>query len=396
MKKLVALALVLVLLLGVLAGCASKTPSTETAAPDASTSSDSNQTEASSETEASTETEAPKELDTVTVVFPRSLECLDDMAYYCAEQMGYFEQEGIKLVMQEATNPDDVTLVASGQADFANPSANLILTSIEAGLPIKVASGYDAINIFGFSALNGSGIETIDDIKGHTVALGDAAWATIAAPTLIAAGIDPETDIEYVVCGDSRYQMVAEGQADILFTWISEYDQLIGQGFDFNYIDGNEILQCFANSFVGNVELMEQRKDVYTRFFRALDKGMYFMYCNPEAAADIVCNTYPAIDISWDGAVGVAKGRIDQAFDLGGKLVSYYVDEVGIGYMTDEKWIALMEKDVEAGVISEVLDPSICYTNDIIPGPLSAEDKAQCETDAAAYTCSSAVYKAAH
>lgn len=395
MKRITALTLALVLLLGILAGCASQAVTSETNTPSTDAPS-ATPADSASNTDADSSAEAPEKLDTVTVVFPRSLECLDDMAYYCAEQMGYFEQEGINLVMQEATNPDDVTLVASGQADFANPSANLILTSIEAGLPIKVASGYDAINIFGFSALNGSGIDSIDDLKGHTVALGDAAWATIAAPTLIAAGIDPDKDIEYVVCGDSRYQMVAEGKVDILFTWISEYDQLIGQGFDFNYIDGNEILQCFANSFVGNVDLMEERKDVYTRFFRALDKGMYFMYCNPEAAADIVCNTYPAIDISWEGAVGVAKGRIDQAFDLGGKLVSYYVDEVGIGYMTDEKWIALMEKDVEAGVISSVMDPSICYTNDIIPGPLSAEDKAQCESDAAAYVCTSAVYKSAN
>lgn len=336
------------------------------------------------------------ELQTVKVVMPRDIECLDDMAMWIGDSQGYFEEQGLKLEMISGSNPSDIQMVSTGQADLACPSPNVTMAQIEAGVPVKIVSGYDAINIYGFSAVNGKGIDTWEDLKGKTIALGDASWESIAAPTLIAAGLDPEKDVEYVVNGDSRYQMVSEGQVDVLFTWISEYEQLKGMGYDFNYLDGSEILEVFGASWVAGTDFFDEKGETLQKFLYALQKSIYFMYLNPEAAADITCNQFPEIEVEWDGALGCANGRVGQALGVEGSLEEYFVDEVGVGYMSDEAWNTVIDNAVKAGVIKEKLNVEDCYSDELLPELLSDEDKADAKADAEAYQCTSKVYESAH
>lgn len=332
------------------------------------------------------------EMTEVTFVVPRGMESLDDMALWSAEHLGYFEEEGIDFNMEQAFGTSDIKMIATGQADFGYPSPNLILASIEQGLPVKAVSAADAINIFGMAVKSDSDIKTWEDLKGKTVALGDAAWATIAAPTITAAGLDPENDIENVVAGDSRYQMVNEGKVDALFTWISEYEQLKGQGFDFIYLDGNEELQVLSNPIITNDQLIKDNPDLIKGFNRAFAKGLYFVYVNPEAAADIVLNKFPSIQISWEGAVSTAHGRNKQAFGTDQATTDKILSD-GIGFMAPDKWELNVDWAQKVGVTQDKIDPSKVFTNDFID---KNWDKSKVEADAKSYQFTSQVYKDAH
>lgn len=329
---------------------------------------------------------------TVRFVVPRSLECMDDMALWSADHLGYFKEEGIVFQMEQAFGTSDIRMIAMGQADFGYPSPNLILASIEAGLPIKAVCAADAINIFGMAVRADSGIKTWADLKGRTIALGDAAWATIAAPTVSAAGLDPDKDIEYIVAGDSRYQMVNEKKIDALFTWISEYEQLKGQGFDFIYLDGNKVLPVLANPVITNDALIARNPDLVTRFCRAMMKGLYFVYKNPEGGADVVLNRFPAIQITWEGALGCASGRNQQAFGTDDATARQILAD-GIGFMAPAKWDEVIFWAEKVGVIEKSIAPEKVFTNAL----LDLEwDRAKVEADAKAYVCNSQVYKDAH
>jgi ABC-type nitrate/sulfonate/bicarbonate transport system substrate-binding protein len=327
-------------------------------------------------------------LEKVVFVVPRSLECLDDMALWSADYLGYFKEEGIEFRMEQAFGTTDIRMIATGQADFGYPSPNLILSSIQEGLPIKAVCAADAINIFGMAVRADSGIRTWADLKGKTIALGDAAWATIAAPTVSAAGINPDTDIQYIVAGDSRYQMVNEKKIDVLFTWISEYEQLKGQGFDFIYLDGNEILPVLSNPIITSDRLIAQKPDLIKRFNRAFTKGLYFVLSNPEAGADIVLNKFPAIQITWDGALGVANGRNLQAFGTNEATKQEILSD-GIGFMAPEKWGAVIQWAQKVGVINSNIPGNQAFTNDYLDFTWS---RAAVEADAKAYKCTSTVY----
>lgn len=386
MKKITASVLALLLGLAAFAGCTSSGDASS--APPADSPADNSTAAPESSSVPADEVTSEQ----ITFVVPRGMECMDDMALWSADYLGYFKEEGIEFNMEQAFGTSDIKMIATGQADFGYPSPNLILASIEEGLPVKAVSAADAINIFGMAVKADSNITTWEDLKGKTIALGDAAWATIAAPTVTAAGLDPDTDIEYIVAGDSRYQMVNEGKIDALFTWISEYEQLKGQGFDFIYLDGNAVLPVLANPIITNNNLIETNPDLVKRFNRAFAKGVYFVHCNPEAAADVVLNKFPSIQITWEGALGCAEGRNKQAFGTDQATTDQILKD-GIGIMPSEKWDSVIDWAQKVGVIKEKIDPAEVFSNEMVD---TSWDKAQVEADAATYQFTSQVYTDAH
>ena len=328
-------------------------------------------------------------LRTVKMCLTRTAEVLEDTPFWVAQNLGYLEQEGLTIEMIETIGTTDCKMVATGQADFAVPGPSLILQSIEEGLPIKVVCAYDAINIWGLCVLTGAEWQTFEDMKdaqakyGHklTVALGDASWESLVTPTLVAAGIDVENDLEFVVAGDNRYVQVAEGNLDILFTWPGEAYQLIGQNYDFNYIDGHEILQTNSNSIITNLNMIENEPEVVEGFCRALCKGIYFTKYNPEAAAAVSCSQWPNIDVTWKAAVYVQEGRNYQMF---GKPGSETETErlANIGMSTKEGWALNVETMLSSGVISTDIPLDTIYTNDFVD---LTWDRSAVEADADAY-----------
>ena len=170
-----------------------------------------------------------------------------------------------------------------------------------------------------------------------TVALGDASWESLVTPTLVAAGIDPAEDLEFVVAGDQRYVQVAEGTLDILFTWPGEAYQLMGQGYDFKYIDGNEVLKTCSGGIITSLDMIENEPEVIEGFVRALCKGIYFTKYNPEAAAAVSCDQWPNIDVTWETAVAVQEGRNYQMFGPeGGEEEQKLLENIGISW--EDKW----------------------------------------------------------
>ena len=334
------------------------------------------------------------ELRTVKMCLTRTAEVLEDTPFWVAENLGYLAEEGLKLEMIETIGTTDCKMVATGQADFAVPGPSLILQSIEQGLPIKVVCAYDAINIWGLCVLNDSPYQTFEDMKdavskyGHklTVALGDASWESLVTPTLVAAGIDPAEDLEFVVAGDNRYVQVAEGALDILFTWPGEAYQLIGQGYDFKYIDGNDVLKTNSNSIITNTDLIANEPEVVEGYVRALCKGIYFTKYNPEAAAAVSCNQWPNIDITWKAAVYVQEGRNYQMFGKPGSETEATLLE-NIGHSWDDKWQLNVDTMIESGVISTEIPLEDIFTNDFVD---TTWDRAAVEADADAYDWESA------
>lgn len=328
------------------------------------------------------------ELRTVKMCLARTAEVLEDTPFWVAQNLGYLAEEGLTLEMVETIGTTDCKMVATGQADFAVPGPSLILQSIEEGLPIKVVCAYDATNIWGLCVLTDSPYQTFEDMAGAvekygrklTVALGDASWESLVTPTLVAAGINPAEDLEFVVAGDNRYVQVAEGELDILFTWPGEAYQLIGQNYDFIYIDGNEVLKTCSNPIITNLDMIEKEPEVVEGYVRALCKGIYFTKYNPEAAAAVSCAQWPNIDVTWKAAVYVQEGRNYQMFGKPGSEEEATLLE-NIGYSWEDKWQLNVDVMLESGIISEAIPLDRIFTNEFI----TEWDKAQVEADADAY-----------
>lgn len=327
-------------------------------------------------------------LDKVTFVSPTALESYDYLAIYAADYLGYFEEEGIDVELVEQIGADDVRMIASGTAQFGYPSPGVFMSSIDAGIDNVVGiCNYDSIQIFGIAVNKDSEIKSFEDLKGKDVALYNESWTSLLAPLLDKSGLAMD-DINMVSYGDGRYEAVSSGKAAGLGTWLSEYHQLVGQGYKFRYLDGNSICPQVSNSLCTNKELLEKDPDLVKRFVRAFTKGMYFCYCNPEAAADITLLTCPNLEIDWEGARGASEGDVMQIFGTTKEDQKKMVEK-GIGLFEMEYCQNAADNLKASGAIKNDLDASKYYTNDYID---TGWDKASVEEDAANYKCSSEAY----
>lgn len=184
-----------------------------------------------------------------------------------------------------------------------------------------------------------------------------------------------------MVAGDQRYVQVAEGTLDILFTWPGEAYQLMGQGYDFKYIDGNEVLKTCSGGIITSLDMIENEPEVIEGFVRALCKGIYFTKYNPEAAAAVSCDQWPNIDVTWETAVAVQEGRNYQMFGPeGGEEEQKLLENIGISW--EDKWKLNVDSMLETGIISTDIPVEDIFTNEFVD---LTWDRSQVEADADAY-----------
>ena len=245
--------------------------------------------------------------------------------------------------------------------------------------PFKSVYQVDNCNIFGYCVKPDSGIKSIADLKGKTIALGDAAWNTISDPILIAAGVDP-SEVTYVTAGESRAQMVDSGQADAVMTWYKEFELWNGQGITLDWLAGEDVIQLtggcltFANSFIENPD----NTDLIKRFVKAYAMGSYFTYLNPVAATEITMNKFPSLDVDFKWALQSIEHLIyiDNGKD---------VEEHGYGWHNPEKWEVQMEACRNGGTLTRTdLELDEIYTNDYVEAANSFDMK-RVEEDAHNY-----------
>jgi ABC-type nitrate/sulfonate/bicarbonate transport system substrate-binding protein len=323
------------------------------------------------------------ELTKVKFVLPRTIEVLEDTPFWVAKTQGYWEEEGLDVTIEQSFGTTDGKMVATGQADFAVPGPSYIITQVANELPIKAVFQYDAVNIWCMAFRKDSGIKTWADMKGKTVALGDASWELLITPTLVAAGLDPKKDLTFVVAGENRFTMVQEKKIDILFTWIGEVYQLIPQGFDFDFLYGDDVLKNCSNAIIASTDTIKNNPELIEKFCRGLAKGMYFTYLNPEAGADISCAQFPGIKISWKGAVAVQDGRVAQNFGFTEESNAQLLEKIGFAF--EDKWNLTMEWTVKTvPELKGALPLDTIYTNEFIDAA-NDWDRADVEKNATDY-----------
>lgn len=332
-------------------------------------------------------------LDQVTFVSPTALESFDYLAIYAGQKLGYFKDEGIDLKLVEQTGTDDMKMLASGQAQFAYPSPGVMWSCIDAGITdVKAICNYDSIQIFGIAVNKNAGISSFADLKGKNIAIATESWAPLLAPVLSSAGLSTK-DVNMVTYGDGRYEAVGSGSVPALGTWLSEYTQLVGQGYDLDYLDGNQGAPQVSNSLCTSKEVMESNPDLVQRFVNAFTKSMYFCYCNPEAAADATLLACPNLDIDWKGALGAAKGDVQQFFGISEEDQKNTIN-AGIGKFDDTMCQNAATNLYKAGTVSKEYKAADYYTNEF--SEKISWDKTKVEQDAKDYKCTSPQYKKAN
>lgn len=321
-------------------------------------------------------------------VSPRgTLEVMDDYPLWVAQELGYFEELGVDVTLEPGPlgGANVMSLLPAGQADVGYPSPGVLAASIDAEIPVTLGFGMIAGQTFNFAFPAGSDIETVQDLEGKTISLGSAAWEPIVNPILAEAGVDLDS-VTYVEAGPQWGQVVDQGRADAALSWEGLRAQWDAIGLEFDYLIGTEFSDDPSNGYAIRVADLED-EDVYSTlacFFQGLAMGLEFSRLNPQAAAEITYEQFPALQEQMTPELALES--------MGQILVLYnmtYEQGLGYGYSDLEAWQGYLDRISELGQVEEPIAAEEAVTNEFVEFA-NAFDAERVAADAEAYEVSEA------
>jgi NitT/TauT family transport system substrate-binding protein len=278
-----------------------------------------------------------------------------------AKEKGYYADEGLDVTIQEGQGSNSTaSLVAGGKSEFGyadGPSG------------ITVASqGGDLINIgpilqtngFSVMSLKESGIETIADLEGKSVALQPGtAQASLFDAVLAANDVDPSS-VEIVNLDPSALvASLLQGSVDAITAGAdSQGVQLRAQGADINevlYRDAG--VPTVGLSMLTQASYAQEHPDIVKAFVSASLKGWDDAREDPAAAAEIVAKQFP------DGA---QVEQIEDQFAVDAELLCA-PGATGLGRVPDENWQTTYDLMVDYLDLPTTKPITAYYTTDYLP-----------------------------
>ena len=314
----------------------------------------------------------------VRVGFPASVASFTWSPLLIAQQMGYFDEEGIDVVFEQSYSSSATRMVAANQVEFSTPGPHLTAAGIENDMEIISVFQWFPVDIFGFAIMEDSDMQTVADLEGKKIGTHTPTTANQVIPIIEAAGVNADS-VEMIPVADARLQQLSEGTVDAVWTWDGEWQQWKAEGMNVRYLSGNEVYKSSSNSVIANTTFVEEYPELIEGFNRALAKGSYFCYKNPRAAGDIIITNWTSLLVDLDTAEEIVKTATN--FMIGGKDV---MEGNTIGRHDETAWNLLMEDYVKMGIVSEAIPLEKCFTNQFIEAA-NDWDRAQVDQDAANY-----------
>lgn len=335
MKKLLSIALIGALVLGI-TGCQS--------GGDTSTSS------------ASDENSNLKEVTLVLDYVPNT----NHTGIYVAQEKGYFEDEGLKVnIIEPGDNNTSAALVAAGKGNFGVSYQEDVTyaRAAEEPMPIKAIATIIQHNTSGFASLKDSGIESPADFEGKTY----AGWQSPSEEAVIqavmkAAGADPST-LTIVGADGSGVSQLNNG-IDLIWEfkgWALTQAEM--EGMAFNYMPLNSLdprLDYYTPLIITNEDMINNDPDTVQAFINAVKKGYEYAIDNPDESAEILSEYVPEYDLDF---LKKSQEYLSQ---------EYAKDAPSWGVMKDSVWDGYTEFMAEYGLIDEAIPASDQYTNQFI------------------------------
>lgn len=208
---------------------------------------------------------------------------------YQALQQGYYEENGVELVVQTPTSTaDTLKLMAAGKADLGIVSLLDFLTSYGQGEPITIVMALEQRPLGSLLTLERSGVTRPRDLEGRLVGVTGVPSDLAAVRSMVAYdGGDPER-VRTVTIGFNAVQNLLSGKVDAAVGfWNAEGVQLQTEEptriFRLDEYGAPPYPELVV--FVRN-ETIQDRRDLVEGFVEATRRGYQDVQADPRAALE--------------------------------------------------------------------------------------------------------------
>lgn len=249
---------------------------------------------------------------------------------YVAQKEGFFAAENLDVEVRIGRGTTDVLAkMATGNAEFGSGGLGALMQAAAQGpMPVKAVLSIFNKQPDAIFTYEGSGIKTIKDLAGKTVATAtftssNALWPVIASIN----GLDVAKVRLIKTDPTATAAMVATGKADALISWVTSGGEieavLKDAGKKTVVLPWSEFgLDGYGLSLFASASEIANHPDIVARFVAACEKGIQFSIAHPEAAAKDLKAAVPLVDldaaiVEVKTTVPVTKNEISGKFGMG-------------------------------------------------------------------------------
>jgi NitT/TauT family transport system substrate-binding protein len=277
--------------------------------------------------------------------------------FYVAAQKGYFAAEGIEIAFDYKFETDGVALVGAGQIPFALVSGEQVPLARAQGLPVVYVMAWWNGYPVAVTALETSGIRTMQDVKGKKIgipALSGASYVGFRA-LLNDAGIKQD-EVNLEVISYTQVESLVAGKVDAAVVYANnEPVQLQARGYKVNVIRVADFVDLSSNGLLTSEQTLRDDPELVRGMIRAILHGIRDTVADSDGAYAI-CRQY--VD-------GLAEDDPIQKQVLAATIEFWKSETPGVSDLA--AWQNMEATLRSMGLLTGTFDVTKAFTNDYLP-----------------------------
>ena len=236
-----------------------------------------------------------KELREISVVLDWYPNAVHSFIYNAIEK-GYYEEEGLKVNIVFPSNANDaISLVAAKKAEFGvYYPHDVIQAYANQGVPVKMVGSIVQSPLNIVLSLKDKNIHSPKDFEGKTIGYAGTELSEAMIKSMMRAENVDENSVKLVDVGFELMTSMTTNQVDATIGCLVNHEvpQMEEEGFKLDYflVDKYGMPSFPELVFVTNEEMINQDKEVLTKFLNASKKGFNDMKNNPAESLQTLLN----------------------------------------------------------------------------------------------------------
>ncbi|MDD4088635.1 MAG: ABC transporter substrate-binding protein [Tissierellia bacterium] len=280
---------------------------------------------------------------------------------YVAQAKGFFEEQGIEIVIMQPPEGGAEAIVGGAGAEFGIGFQDYLAPNYASNTPMPITAVAAIIqhNTSGIISLKENGIDTPAKLSGHNY----ATWNMPIELAIIKKVVEDDGgNFEDITLVPSTVtDVITALQTDIDSVWIYyAWDGIATKvkGLETNYLnfaDYGKELDFYSPVLFVNDDYAASNPETVKKVLSAVKKGYEYAIENPEESAQILLEAAPELDpeIVLESQKWLAN--------------QYIADAPKWGYIDEERWDAFYSWLFENNLIEREIPKGVGFTNEYLP-----------------------------
>jgi putative hydroxymethylpyrimidine transport system substrate-binding protein len=229
----------------------------------------------------------------------------DHVPLYAAQGEGYFEQEGLRVTIQDPANPEDpLKLAAAGRVDAAvNYESNVIMARSR-GLPVRSVGLLIDQPLTTIMFLKSSGIRSPKDLVGRRVGFSVTGLEDDFIDQIVRSDGAAQSNLKMVNVSFDLVPALLTHKVDAVFGAYRNVErvqiELQGQAVGMFEPEKYGVPTFYELVLITSDQGLARRRADITRFVRAVSRGIAFTRRQPSAAFARYVRAYPKLNDAFN------------------------------------------------------------------------------------------------